>query len=190
MSTLGRQDIELDYNADIPTNNNEEVSAADVRSVLANFNDSKFNLVDDTLENVTYSTTDARDSVTVINELLKLSNEKADVNRKLFNVTVLVDRNTTLSTLNSFTTNFTGLSVTITQSGGGGNFIINFSFPNIVNASNYSIDIGKTPQLNSVTDTNATTDIFSVTNQNSSLGTYNLDFYPLTPNFNEYIIED
>lgn len=47
MSKLGRSGLSSEYNALLPTNNNEEISAADEREVADNFNDSKFNLTDD-----------------------------------------------------------------------------------------------------------------------------------------------
>ena len=47
MSTLNRNGLENSFSQKIPTNNNEEVSAEDVRDSLRDFKDSKFNLLED-----------------------------------------------------------------------------------------------------------------------------------------------
>ncbi len=54
MAVLGRDDIQQNTNDKLPTNNAKLITAAKHREVLKDFRESFFNLVDDTLANITY----------------------------------------------------------------------------------------------------------------------------------------
>lgn len=55
MATLGRDDIEQDVSDKLPTNNSKQIKAQQHRSVLKNFRESFFNLIDDQLDQLTYT---------------------------------------------------------------------------------------------------------------------------------------
>lgn len=144
MSTLDRNAINQRKNQLIPTNNNEEVSAEDVRAIFTDLNDSKFNLLDDDLTSVKDSLTDifpVKDNI--LDKLLSLI---GGVTRKLFFVRLdRVDSGQTTQTANqnNVRSNVSGrdvivsnLSVSNTQAFNPNNRIV----INVGNPTGYTIN--------------------------------------------------